>query len=107
MTTTDNSITTNSANGLTNTHLADPTFSNMGLRSFFSYRDIRFMLLFGPTSSLLDIATFSINWFYWRFGDVADDAGVAIAQTLWFMEGSVTQTLVVFILCTGLVPFIQ
>jgi Mg2+-importing ATPase len=67
---------------------------------------IRFMLVFGPTSSLFDIATFSINWFHWRFRDVGDDAGVAIAQIHWFIEGSITQTLVVFILRTDLVPFI-
>ncbi|KAL1409266.1 hypothetical protein Q8F55_006099 [Vanrija albida] len=67
---------------------------------------LRFMLVFGPTSSFFDIATFSFNWFYYGYrGD--SDAGVAVAQTHWFLEGSMTQTLVVFILRTDKLPFVQ
>lgn len=62
---------------------------------------VRFIVVFGPTSSVFDIATFTINQYYWS------NTGVPVRQTHWFMEGSITQTLVVFVLRTDLVPMLQ
>lgn len=64
----------------------------------------RFMLFFGPVSSVFDIATFVAMWFI--FG-----ANSAEQQTLfqsgWFVEGLMTQTLVVHMIRTRKIPFLQ
>ena len=64
----------------------------------------RFMLFFGPISSIFDIATFALMW--WIF-----DANVVARQTLfqsgWFVVGLLTQTLVVHLIRTPKLPFIQ
>ena len=64
----------------------------------------RFMLFFGPVSSIFDIATFALMW--WIF-----DADVVARQTLfqsgWFVVGLLTQTLVVHLIRTPKLPFIQ
>jgi len=53
----------------------------------------RFMLVFGPLSSLFDLMTFAVLW--WVFG-----AGTAPAmfQSGWFVEGLASQLLIVFLL---------
>lgn len=40
---------------------------------------IRFMLFFGPTSSIFDIVTFSLNWWFWGIQSDADPT-VPVAQ---------------------------
>jgi P-type Mg2+ transporter len=64
----------------------------------------RFMLFFGPISSIFDIATFALMW--WVF-----DANVVARQTLfqsgWFVVGLLTQTLVVHLIRTPKLPFID
>ncbi len=64
----------------------------------------RFMLFFGPVSSIFDIVTFALMW--WVF-----DANVVARQTLfqsgWFVVGLLTQTLVVHLIRTPKLPFIQ
>ncbi|MBF0424786.1 MAG: magnesium-translocating P-type ATPase [Magnetococcales bacterium] len=64
----------------------------------------RFMIFFGPVSSVFDILTYGVMWFI--FG-----ANTADQQTLfqsgWFIEGLMTQTLVVHMIRTRQVPFIQ
>jgi len=64
----------------------------------------RFMLFFGPVSSVFDIVTFAVMWFV--FG-----ANSAEHQTLfqsgWFVEGLMTQTLVVHMIRTRKIPFLQ
>jgi Mg2+-importing ATPase len=40
---------------------------------------IRFMLFFGPTSSIFDIVTFSLNWWFWGIQSDADST-VPVAQ---------------------------
>ena len=54
---------------------------------------VRFMLWFGPLSSLFDLATFAVLW--WVF-DAADR--VALFHTGWFVEGLLTQLLIVLVL---------
>lgn len=64
----------------------------------------RFMLWMGPTSSLFDITTFALMWYV--FG--ANHAGVqSLFQSGWFVEGLLSQTLVVHMLRTQKIPFIQ
>lgn len=64
----------------------------------------RFMLWIGPTSSLFDIATFALMWYC--FG--ANHAGMqSLFQSGWFVEGLLSQTLVVHLLRTQKIPFIQ
>ena len=64
----------------------------------------RFMLFFGPISSLFDIITFAVLW--WVF-----DANSVIRQGLfqsgWFVVGLLTQTLVVHMLRTPKLPFVH
>ena len=60
----------------------------------------RFMLFFGPISSLFDFATFGIM--LWVF-----HAGPALFQTGWFVESLATQTLVIFVIRTRRVPFFR
>jgi P-type Mg2+ transporter len=58
----------------------------------------RFMLVFGPASSLYDFLTFGLM--LWVF-----DAGESRFQSGWFVESFCTQTLVIFVLRTRRVPF--
>ena len=58
----------------------------------------RFMLFFGPISSLFDFLTFGIM--LGPFG-----AGPALFRSGWFVESLATQTLVVFVIRTHRVPF--
>jgi len=64
----------------------------------------RFMLWIGPTSSLFDIATFLIMWQVFAANSVEHQA---LFQSGWFVEGLLSQTLVVHMLRTRKIPFIQ
>jgi Mg2+-importing ATPase len=64
-------------------------------------RDIKkFMYIFGPISSLFDFCTFFI-----LFGVFHLSAGAF--QTGWFMESLATQALVIHVIRTRMVPFVQ
>ncbi len=60
----------------------------------------RFMIYFGPISSLFDFATFGIM--LWVF-----HAGPALFRSGWFVESLATQTLVIFAIRTRRVPFFR
>lgn len=64
----------------------------------------RFMVFFGPISSIFDILTFCLMW--WVF-----HANTPEAQTLfqsgWFVVGLLSQTLIVHMIRTRRLPFIQ
>ncbi|WP_372410453.1 magnesium-translocating P-type ATPase [Streptomyces luteireticuli] len=64
----------------------------------------RFMLVMGPTSSVFDITTFLLMWHV--FGANSEDHQ-ALFQSGWFVEGLLTQTLVVHMLRTRKIPFVQ
>jgi len=64
----------------------------------------RFMVWIGPTSSIFDITTFALLW-YW-FGANAP-AHQAFFQSGWFVESLLTQTLVVHMIRTRRIPFLQ
>jgi Mg2+-importing ATPase len=64
----------------------------------------RFMLFFGPVSSIFDIVTFCVMWFV--FGANSSEHQT-LFQSGWFVEGLMTQTLVVHLIRTQKIPFIQ
>ncbi|BCB26272.1 magnesium-translocating P-type ATPase [Sulfurimicrobium lacus] len=64
----------------------------------------RFMLFFGPVSSVFDIATYCIMWFVFGANSPAHQT---LFQSGWFVEGLMTQTLVVHMIRTQKIPFIQ
>ena len=75
----------------------------------------RFMVFVGPISSIFDYATFGLMWFVLRCGAFADAAtGAAqkahlasLFQSGWFVESLLTQTLIVHIIRTKRIPFIE
>ena len=64
----------------------------------------RFMLFFGPISSLFDIITFAVMWWVFKANSVA---GQTLFQSGWFVVGLLTQTLVVHMVRTPKLPFVQ
>ncbi len=64
----------------------------------------RFMLWIGPTSSMFDITTFALMWYVFAANHVEAQA---LFQSGWFIEGLLSQTLVVHMLRTQKIPFIQ
>ncbi|MDN8542876.1 magnesium-translocating P-type ATPase [Erwinia sp. BC051422] len=64
----------------------------------------RFMLWMGPTSSLFDVTTFLLMWNVFAANSVEHQA---LFQSGWFVEGLLSQTLVVHMLRTQKIPFIQ
>ncbi|GKX63841.1 magnesium-translocating P-type ATPase [Pragia fontium] len=64
----------------------------------------RFMIWVGPTSSIFDITTFALMWFVFSANSVDQQS---LFQSGWFIEGLLSQTLVVHMLRTQKIPFIQ
>jgi len=64
----------------------------------------RFMVFVGPISSIFDIATFAIMWYFYGANSPARQA---LFQSGWFIESLATQTLIVHMIRTAQVPFIQ
>jgi len=60
----------------------------------------RFMLIFGPVSSLFDFITFGVLLFFFKSSEV-------LFHTGWFLESLCTQTLVIHIIRTSKLPFIE
>ena len=60
----------------------------------------RFMVRFGPISSIFDFATFAVM--LWVF-----DATAPEFRSGWFVESLATQTLIVFVIRTRRVPFLR
>ncbi|CAM4199104.1 magnesium-translocating P-type ATPase [Bordetella muralis] len=64
----------------------------------------RFMIFFGPISSIFDIMTYVIMWHVFSANTVADQS---LFQSGWFVVGLLTQTLIVHMIRTPKLPFIQ
>jgi len=64
----------------------------------------RFMIWIGPTSSIFDITTFALMWYVFSANSVEMQT---LFQSGWFIEGLLSQTLVVHMLRTRKIPFIQ
>jgi Mg2+-importing ATPase len=60
----------------------------------------RFMIRFGPISSIFDFATFAVM--LWVFNATAPEF-----RSGWFVESLATQTLIVFVIRTRRVPFLR
>ncbi|ORX62867.1 magnesium-transporting ATPase [Hesseltinella vesiculosa] len=65
----------------------------------------KFMVFFGPLSSVFDVFTFMILWFHFGYRD--PDTQAAYFQTGWFLEGMTTQALIVHMIRTQKIPFLQ
>ena len=64
----------------------------------------RFMLCIGPISSIFDIAMFLILWFVFRANTLQLQSQF---QSGWFVEALLTQTLIVHMIRTEKLPFVQ
>jgi len=64
----------------------------------------RFMLWIGPRSSIFDISTYALMWYVF---DANSAEHQALFHSGWFIEGLLSQTLVVHMLCTQKITFIQ
>ncbi len=60
----------------------------------------RFMIIFGPISSLFDFITFGVLIFVFKSSETMFHTG-------WFLESLCTQTLIIYVIRTGKVPFFE
>ena len=85
----------------------------------------KFILFIGPISSIFDYTTFCVMWFYYkcnniglvpppelaaRFAHPLDSDhtySAALFNTGWFVESIMTQTLIIHVIRTNQIPFIQ
>ncbi len=87
----------------------------------------RFILLIGPLSSIFDYTTYSIMWFVFRCNNLGlvpppelaarfahataanpdSTYAAALFQTGWFVESLLTQTLIIHVIRTNKIPFVQ
>ncbi|MFI4937517.1 MAG: magnesium-translocating P-type ATPase [Candidatus Berkiellales bacterium] len=64
----------------------------------------RFMVFIGPISSIFDVTTFLLLWFFYEANSPLHQT---FFQSGWFVEGLLSQTLVVHMIRTQKIPFIQ
>lgn len=64
----------------------------------------RFMMRIGPISSIFDIATFLVMWYVFK---CTNPGMQSLFQSGWFIEGLLSQTLIVHMIRTRKIPFIQ
>jgi Mg2+-importing ATPase len=82
----------------------------------------RFIVFIGPISSIFDYTTYAIMWFVFkcnnsvvtpdlvaRYGTdaVHHTHAASLFQTGWFVESIMTQTLIIHVIRTNLIPFVQ
>ncbi|MDN6625987.1 MAG: magnesium-translocating P-type ATPase [Pisciglobus halotolerans] len=65
---------------------------------------MKFTLSIGPISSVFDIATFLLMWFVFHANS---SASAPLFHSGWFVIGLITQTIVVHIIRTKKIPFIE
>ena len=64
----------------------------------------RFMIWFGPVSSIFDYVTFALLFFVLKANKPEHQA---LFQSAWFVEGLLSQTLIVHMIRTRKIPFLQ
>lgn len=64
----------------------------------------RFMIFIGPISSIFDIVTYLVMWYVFSCNSVEHQT---LFQSGWFIEGLLSQTLIVHMIRTQKIPFIQ
>ena len=82
----------------------------------------KFILFLGPISSIFDYTTFAVMWFYFKCSHIVVTPEIAarfpsdpinhtyaaqLFNTGWFVESLMTQTLIIHVIRTNLLPFIQ
>ena len=85
----------------------------------------KFIIFIGPISSIFDYTTYALMWFYFKCSnlgllpragtgrafrrhDRADHTyAAALFHTGWFVESLMTQTLIIHVIRTNMIPFIQ
>jgi len=86
----------------------------------------KFMILLGPISSIFDYTTFAVMWFVFKCNTTLATAQITpeltakykdeaiyythaaqMFHTGWFVESIMTQTLIIHVIRTNLIPFIQ
>jgi len=64
----------------------------------------RFMVFIGPISSVFDVTTFCLMWYVFGANTPAQQS---LFQSGWFIEGLLSQTLIVHMIRTQKIPFFQ
>lgn len=64
----------------------------------------KFMVFVGPISSIFDVVTFLVMWFIFKANTPAMQS---LFQTGWFVVGLLSQTLIVHMIRTEKIPFIE
>lgn len=67
----------------------------------------KFMLCIGPISSIFDISSFLIMYYSFGWGQNNNPDTTLLFQTGWFFESLLTQVMVIYVLRTPKIPFIQ
>jgi len=71
----------------------------------------RFILFIGPCSSIFDYSTYLLMLYVFNCWNVATPAAAAHSQSLfqtgWFVESLLTQTLIIHVIRTNKIPFLQ
>jgi Mg2+-importing ATPase len=71
----------------------------------------RFILFIGPCSSIFDYTTYFLMLYVFHCWDVSTPAAAAhsasLFQTGWFVESLLTQTLIIHVIRTNKIPFLQ
>jgi P-type Mg2+ transporter len=71
----------------------------------------RFILFIGPCSSVFDYSTYFLMLYVFKCWDVSTAAIAAQSQSLfqtgWFVESLLTQTLIIHVIRTNKIPFLQ
>jgi Mg2+-importing ATPase len=84
----------------------------------------KFIVFIGPISSIFDYTTYAVMWFVFKCSNVhlapspelahrfvnasVDDSyAAALFHTGWFVESLMTQTLIIHVIRTNLIPFVQ
>lgn len=64
----------------------------------------RFMIFIGPISSIFDILTYLVMWYVFSCNSIGQQT---LFQSGWFIEGLLSQTLIVHMIRTRKIPFFQ
>lgn len=66
----------------------------------------RYMIFIGPISSIFDFMTYAVMWFVFGCSTLTPEAQT-LFRTGWFLESLCSQTLVIYVIRTNKIPFIE
>ena len=64
----------------------------------------KFMFYFGLISTVLDIMCFTVLWFIFKYNSIETEA---LFQSGWFVFGILSQTLIIHLIRTSRIPFVE